>query len=272
MTGQQETQLTGQQVDYDRIAPTYNQRFSTGGGLRDTAAALLALAAELDAERVLEVGCGTAYWLAALNSAGSQLYGLDFATGMLRQAQEREGALSLVQGQAGQLAFAESRFDLIYCVNAIHHFRHQRAFVSEARRLLRPGGALAVIGMDLHTRRHDWYIYDYFEGTLETDLARFPSWGTVYDWMVAAGFERILWQPVEQIHDPKVGRAVLDDPFLQKDACSQLTLLSDEEYAAGLRRIEAALVEAGRDGRTLTFQSDITNAMLVGWIPGASPP
>jgi len=258
--------LTGNQVDYDRVAPTYNERFSTGSALRSTTAALLALAGELDAKRVLEVGCGTAYWLAALSSAGSQLYGLDFATGMLRQAQEREGALSLVQGQAGQLAFAEGRFDLVYCVNAIHHFRHQRAFVSEARRLLRPGGALAVLGMDPHTQRGEWYIYDYFEGTLETDLARFPSWGMVHDWMVAAGFERILWQPVERIHDPKVGRAVMDDPFLQKGACSQLTLLSDEEYAAGVRRIETALVEVNGAGERTAFPSSFTKAMLIGWI------
>ena len=46
------------QVDYDRIAATYNRRFY-GEGQRGTAVALLALARELEADRELEVGSGT---------------------------------------------------------------------------------------------------------------------------------------------------------------------------------------------------------------------
>jgi SAM-dependent methyltransferase len=261
--------LTSRQVDYDRIAPSYDRRFSSGSGLRTTAAALIALAGELDAQRVMEAGCGTGYWLEALRPAGRHLYGLDLAAAMLQRARQREGPLSLVQARAGQIAFRDGDFDLVFCVNAIHHFQQKRAFVAEARRLLRPGGALAVFGNDPRARRTEWYIYDYFEGTLDTDLARFPSWGTVHDWMVAAGFERTSWQIVERICDHKIGPAVLDDPFLQKNACSQLALLSDEEYAAGLRRIEAALARAEEAGETLIFPTEFHTAMLVGWAPGA---
>ena len=67
-----------------------------------------------------------------------------------------------------------------------------------------------------------------------------------------------------RILDHKVGREVLDDPFLRKDSTSQLVLLSDEAYAAGLRRIEAALTEAEAVGRALIFPDDISIAMLVG--------
>ena len=262
--------MTDKQVDYDRIAPGYNRRFIAGSEQRGTAAALLALA-EAQArtgpgaeQQILEVGCGTGYWLASLRSVTDQLYGLDLSAGMLAQARSREERLALARGRACRLPFADACANLVYCVNAIHHFRRQRDFVLEGRRLLRPGGTLAVVGMDPREHRHRWYVYDYFAGTYETDLDRFPSWGTVMDWMVEAGFESIEWRLVEQITDHKVGREVFSDPFLQKDACSQLTLLTDEAYAAGLRRIGTALSEAEVQGASITFPTDLVQAMLVG--------
>ena len=253
------------QVDYDRIAATYDRRF-VGGDTRGVADALSALAQGLVPGRILEAGCGTGRWLAALQPLGGRLYGLDLSAGMLERAQQRQGLRRLVRGRAGQLPFPAAEFDLVYCVNAIHHFRSPRDFVFEARRLLRPGGALAVGTMDPRQLQSRWYVYEYFSGTYETDLARFPSWGTILDWMAAAGFRRIEWQPADQIVDAKVGRAVLDDYFLKKDACSQLSLLSDEEYQAGLRRIEAALAEAEATGEPVTFAVDLFLAMVVGWV------
>jgi len=254
-------------VDYDRLAATYDRRFSQGAP-RGGAIALQALAQQLDARRILEVGCGTGHWLAGLGGPPSRsLCGLDLSAGMLAQARGREPSLCLVRGRASQLPFPPASFDLVYCVNAIHHFQRPRAFVAEARRLLRPEGVLAVVGSDPRQPGDRWYVYDYFAGTYETDLARFPSWGTVLDWMVAAGFEPVRWRLVEKIVSEKVGRAVLADPFLEKEAVSQLALLSDEAYAAGLDRIEAALAGAEAAGETLTFPVAFALAMLAGRIP-----
>lgn len=254
-------------VDYDRIAQSYDRRF-VENGLSGIAAALSSLVDTLDPRCILEVGCGTGHWLAGLRSATTPLFGLDLSAGMLRQARERDVTFCLVQGRASQLPFPDSTFDLVCCVNALHHFQRQSAFVAEARRLLRPSGALAIAGMDPRGHRARWYLYDYFEGTYETDLVRFPSWGTVLDWMVARGFERIEWDVVEQIHHVKMGRAILVDPFLQKDATSQLALLTDEAYAAGLRRIETALAAAGVRGETIAFRTDLCLAMVVGRLCG----
>ncbi|MEJ2736545.1 MAG: class I SAM-dependent methyltransferase [Anaerolineae bacterium] len=235
--------------------------------MRGTAAALRELAEGVGGGRILEVGCGTGHWLATLGPASSQLYGLDLSTGMLAQAGGQQAGLELVRGRAGQLPFSEGCFDLVYCVNAIHHFQQQRTFVFEARRLLRRGGVLAVVGTDPRAHRDRWYVYDYFDGTYETDLARFPSWGQVLDWKVGAGFEGVEWRWVERILDPKRGRAVFDDPFLRKDSCSQLALLTDEAYAAGLDRIEAALSSAEATGETILFATDLLLAMIVGRVP-----
>jgi ubiquinone/menaquinone biosynthesis C-methylase UbiE len=254
--------MSNKRVNYDQIASTYNQRYTINKE-PGIAAALQALARDMGAERVLEVGCGTGRWLADLQPVTPQLYGLDFSYGMLRQACQQEIRPYLVQGTASRLSFPDAVFDLVYCVNAIHHFDDPRVFVSEARRLLRPGGALVVIGMDPHGRLDHYYHYQYFDGAYETDVSRCPSWGTILDWLVTDGFEQVEWQIVERILNDQVGRQVLDDPFLQKNAVSSLALLTDEAYAAGLRRIEAALAEAEAAGRVLVFPIDIPMGMLV---------
>jgi ubiquinone/menaquinone biosynthesis C-methylase UbiE len=41
---------------------------------------------------------------------------------------------------------ADASFDRLFCVNALHHFRDKRAFVVEARRVLRRGGRMMTIG------------------------------------------------------------------------------------------------------------------------------
>jgi SAM-dependent methyltransferase len=250
-------------VNYDQIAPTYDQRY-TVSQFEGIAVALRSLTQDTGAGRILEVGCGTGRWLAELQSVIRQVYGMDLSLGMLQQARQRLESLSLICGHASHLPFADAVFDLIFCVNAFHHFPQPHTFISEARRLLRPGGALAIMGMDPHAGRDRWYLYDYFAGTQETDLRRFSSSGTILDWMVAAGFARVEWRVVEHLVGHHVGRAVLEDPILQKHGTSQLALLTDEAYTVGIGRINTALNEAAATGKTLTFPVDISLTMVTG--------
>ncbi len=249
-------------VNYDAVAPAYNGRYARPG-LAGISSALQSLTRSAAAERLLEVGCGTGHWLEELSPLAGQVHGLDFSSGMLQQARERSGQFHFTHGRANQLPFADSSFDLVYCVNAFHHFDQPDVAIAEARRLLKPGGAFAIIGMDPRAQIR-WYLYDYFPGTLETDLCRFPSGGTITDWMIAAGFDNTEWRLVHQTAHEVKGREVLADHFLQKHGTSQLTLLTDEAYAAGVRRIEADIAEADSKGERLTFPVYISFSMITG--------
>jgi ubiquinone/menaquinone biosynthesis C-methylase UbiE len=255
-------------VNYDALAPTYNQRFKATDDI-GTVEALRALAqiAALTgaAPRVLEVGCGTARWLADLHTITPTLCGLDLSGGMLAQARQRPVRLQLVRGRAEALPYRAGAFDLVYCVNALHHFSDKPAFIQSARRVLRPGGALAIIGINIKHPANAWYIYDFFAGTLDTDRQRFPSWGQVVDWLTVAGFNQVDLRPVKLIEQTFHGRAVLADPFLQQNACSQLALLSTDEYAAGLNKLHAALAAAEAQGETLKCRDLLHLDLLVAW-------
>ncbi len=189
---------------------------------------------------------------------------------MLRQARQRRAELALICGDASQLPFPDARFDLIFCVNAFHHFAQLHAFLAEARRLLQPGGKLAIIGMDPHAGQDRWYIYDYFVGTYAADLARFPARATLSAWMLTAGFADVEQVLVERILHQLVGRAVFADPTLQKHGTSQLAVLTDDAYTAGRRRIEAALAEAEARNEQVRFPVDISLFMVIGTVPTPS--
>ncbi|MGD8603623.1 MAG: class I SAM-dependent methyltransferase [Anaerolineales bacterium] len=248
--------MSGRQVDYDHIASEYDQRFQhdTSTGI---ASALQGLLEIIAARRVLEVGCGTGHWLGLAAENVNSIFGLDLSVGMLRQAQRQKLPLVLIQGRAEELPFAAGILDLVYCVNAIHHFNQPEQFIQESARLLRPGGILAVFGSDPHHPDHQWYVYDYFDGTCQTDLDRFPSQERIHTWMGQCGFEHMQSRPAQWIREEKHGQEVLEDPFLSKEATSQLTLLSDDAYQTGLARIKSDLKEASASGRELVFRSTI---------------
>ena len=60
---------------------------------------------------------------------------------------------------------------------------------------------------------------------------------------------------------------MLDDPYLRKEACSQMALLSDDAYEIGLENIRDALAAAEIKGERLVFDSEIDIFMMVAHTP-----
>lgn len=98
-------------------------------------------------DRVLDVGGGTGR--AAREFDGATV--VDAAAGMLREA--RSHGVDGVQGDAGRLPVRSESVDAVTIVDALHHFPDAAAAVTEAARVLRPGGVLVIREFDPSTLR-----------------------------------------------------------------------------------------------------------------------
>jgi ubiquinone/menaquinone biosynthesis C-methylase UbiE len=170
-------------VDYDEIAGSFDARY-TAGLYDGVLAALVDLIIAKRPSRALKVGCGTGHWLSALRDSVEYLCGIDRSMEMLRHAYAKCPGAGLLRATAQTLPLRDESLDLVFCVNAIHHFEQFEEFIAEAKRLLRPAGTLVVIGMDPHHGHDRWCVYDYFPETRAADLARYPSSGQITDAML----------------------------------------------------------------------------------------
>jgi len=97
--------------------------------------------------RLLDLCCGTGDLLVAMEKAhGRPVLGVDFCRPMLTGAAEKlKDRARLVEADVLSLPFAESSFDLITIAFGLRNLVHYEKGLAEMRRLLHPGGRLAVL-------------------------------------------------------------------------------------------------------------------------------
>lgn len=238
-------------VDYDAVAGAYDRRYQ----LNDFSGVETAVTSFVDVTlgaRVVEVGCGTGRWLRMLRAPGILATGADASFGMLSHA-----TTPVVQAMAEQLPWTSRSIDRVFCVNAFHHFADKRAFLSEARRVLRPGGRVMTIGLDPHTGIDRWFIYDYFESALERDRSRYAPTRQIMEWMHAVGFTDCVAYEVQHIRACLDARSAIEQGRLDKTATSQLSLQTDAEYQQGIERIQRDIASAAAREASLDLTADL---------------
>ena len=93
--------------------------------------------------RALDVGCGDGRLTAELHAA--ELTAADVSAVALERAARRVPTAAHVElAPDAPLPFADSSFGLVLCAETLEHVRDVQLLLSEARRVLRPGGVLAV--------------------------------------------------------------------------------------------------------------------------------
>jgi SAM-dependent methyltransferase len=91
----------------------------------------------------LDLGCGAGLLTAEL--AADSLTAADVSPAALARAGRRLPGATLAELHPdAPLPFADGEFDLVLCAETIEHVRDVQLLLSEARRVLRPGGRIAV--------------------------------------------------------------------------------------------------------------------------------
>lgn len=103
-------------------------------------------------ERVLEVAAGTCAFGRAIAPHVAHITELDATEAMLRVGQTQGekagiGNAEYVIGEAENLPFAESSFDMVVSRLAFHHFENAEAALREMCRVLKPNGKLVIVDM-----------------------------------------------------------------------------------------------------------------------------
>jgi len=97
-------------------------------------------------DRLLDVGCGGGAFLRHVAATvGCELAGLDHSRDMVRLTRARSAGLRVVRAEAAATPFADGEFTAISCLVAFFFFADPVAVLRELRRVLAPGGRLAVM-------------------------------------------------------------------------------------------------------------------------------
>lgn len=147
---------------------------------------------------VLDLGCGFGRLFETYLPHGQAFTLLDYANNMLDQAKDRLGHrpnVQFVQGNALDLPFGSSQFDLIVSIRTLHHLPDYRQFIAELYRVARPD---AVVVFEIPNFRHILNIGRFFLGrqknpfvkTVTPIRAGFVNFhpSMIYDAVVAQGF------------------------------------------------------------------------------------
>ena len=136
------------QKGYRHLAPFYDVIF--GASLAPGRRAALAALECRPGERVLEVCVGTGMAL-PLYPEHVRVTGIDASPDMLARASERIAARglshveSLIQMDAGRLAFADGSFDKVALMFALSGLPEPVRAVREMQRVCRPGGKIVIV-------------------------------------------------------------------------------------------------------------------------------
>ena len=236
--------------NYDSTSVSYNET-RTPIGLPIILKHLTATPVALDAQTVLDAGCGTGNYLPPLHGQIGTLHGVEFNAGMVKVAQGRfdDPKVKIEQGSATELSSADEIYDGVICNQVLHHlddgsvpnFPNVAKFFSEAYRVLKPGGVLIINSSDHNQHRDGFWWAALIPKAIDQMLTRMPSVKVLKENFQTAGF--VNYETVipfdealqgEQYLDPK---GPLNPAWRAGDSC--WSLASEEELAKALAEVNS---------------------------------
>ncbi len=167
---------------------------------------------------VLDVGCGPGTITLGLARRAGRAVGLDMSAEMVeaassRAAREGVGNVTFEVGSAYGLPFDDGAFDVVHTHQVLQHLADPVAALVEFRRVLRPGGLVAVRDSDYATMVHapvepaierwlDIYHRVHAANGGEADAGRY-----LLSWVLEAGFVEPVVTASTQTYADAEGRA-----------------------------------------------------------------
>lgn len=204
--------------------------------------------------RLLDAGCGTGRYLAALSRLGYEAFGIDRSL-----AQLTHGAVTgrTALANIAQLPLADNILDVIVVCLVLHQLGRdeQLSAYSDWKRTLRPSGKLFIktcSHADLRCRS----FADFFPSALEINLSRYPDVGTIESDLRGAGF-RVL--PSVPTYSEEVFPTETYLWSVAHKHNTTLALLPEREFHDGLAALRAAL--CGNTSVTISHRYTILMAV-----------
>jgi SAM-dependent methyltransferase len=131
---------------------------------------------------LLDLGSGRGDHLAAFALLGFDVTGVDLA----RAAPELAGAFTVhrVDLEAEALPFADASFDFLFSKSVLEHIRNAASFLSGARRVLKPGGRIAIFTPSWRHMHAEAFFSEY------THVRPFTA-PSLHEALILAGFEDV---------------------------------------------------------------------------------
>jgi SAM-dependent methyltransferase len=134
---------------------------------------------------LLDLGCGSGYWLAGYADEAAEVIGVEPDPRLLPLAAARDPRVRVLHGSAEHIPLDDHSVDVVHARFAYFFPPGCDAGLAEVMRALRPGGTLVVIGNDLRAG-------EFAELLRAAEGALVPAGGEETDaWWAARGADRI---------------------------------------------------------------------------------